>query len=226
MGIVLIRSIILYLAIILALRLMGKRQMGELQPTEFVITLLIAEVAAVPMQSNEIPMAYGLISIAVLVSLEVILSTVSLKFPALNELISGRPSIVVENGKICQREMERQRFTVSDLCEELRLQKVSRLADVSYAVLETNGRLSVFLRPQAAPPTRGETGVVAPDDGVIRLAVSDGKVNERVLEALSMTREQLDRMLRERGQTVESTYYCSIDGQGNLVELMEKEGSD
>lgn len=91
MGIVLIRSIILYLAIILALRLMGKRQMGELQPTEFVITLLIAEVAAVPMQSNEIPMAYGLISIAVLVSLEVILSTVSLKFPALNELISGRP---------------------------------------------------------------------------------------------------------------------------------------
>ena len=198
MGIVLIRSIILYLAIILALRLMGKRQMGELQPTEFVITLLIAEVAAVPMQSNEIPMAYGLISIAVLVSLEVILSTVSLKFPALNELISGRPSIVVENGKICQREMERQRFTVSDLCEELRLQKVSRLADVSYAVLETNGRLSVFLRPQAAPPTRGETGVVAPDDGVIRLAVSDGKVNERVLEALSMTREQLDRMLRER----------------------------
>lgn len=196
MGIVLIRSIILYLAIILALRLMGKRQMGELQPTEFVITLLIAEVAAVPMQSNEIPMAYGLISIAVLVSLEVILSTVSLKFPALNELISGRPSIVVENGKICQREMERQRFTVSDLCEELRLQKVSRLADVSYAVLETNGRLSVFLRPQAAPPTRGETGVVAPDDGVIRLAVSDGKVNERVLEALSMTREQLDRMLR------------------------------
>ena len=211
MGIVLIRSIILYLAIILALRLMGKRQMGELQPTEFVITLLIA---------------YGLISIAVLVSLEVILSTVSLKFPALNELISGRPSIVVENGKICQREMERQRFTVSDLCEELRLQKVSRLADVSYAVLETNGRLSVFLRPQAAPPTRGETGVVAPDDGVIRLAVSDGKVNERVLEALSMTREQLDRMLRERGQTVESTYYCSIDGKGNLVELMEKEGSD
>ena len=226
MGIVLIRSIILYLAIILALRLMGKRQMGELQPTEFVITLLIAEVAAVPMQSNEIPMAYGLISIAVLVSLEVILSTVSLKFPALNELISGRPSIVVENGKICQREMERQRFTVSDLCEELRLQKVSRLADVSYAVLETNGRLSVFLRPQAAPPTRGETGVVAPDDGVIRLAVSDGKVNERVLEALSMTREQLDRMLRERGQTVESTYYCSTDGKGNLVERMEKEGSD
>ena len=226
MGIVLIRSIILYLAIILALRLMGKRQMGELKSTEFVVTLLIAEVAAVPMQSNEIPMAYGLISIAVLVSLEVILSTVSLKFPALNELISGRPSIVVENGKICQREMERQRFTVSDLCEELRLQKVSRLADVSYAVLETNGRLSVFLRPQAAPPTRGETGVVAPDDGVIRLAVSDGKVNERVLEALSMTREQLDRMLRERGQTVESTYYCSIDGKGNLVELMEKEGSD
>ena len=168
----------------------------------------------------------AIISIAVLVSLEVILSTVSLKFPALNELISGRPSIVVENGKICQREMERQRFTVSDLCEELRLQKVSRLADVSYAVLETNGRLSVFLRPQAAPPTRGETGVVAPDDGVIRLAVSDGKVNERVLEALSMTREQLDRMLRERGQTVESTYYCSIDGKGNLVELMEKEGSD
>ena len=226
MGIVLIRSIILYLAIILALRLMGKRQMGELQPTEFVITLLIAEVAAVPMQSNEIPMAYGLISIAVLVSLEVISSAVALKCPALNELISGRPSSVVENGKICQREMERQRFTVSDLCEELRLQKVSRLADVSYAVLETNGRLSVFLRPQAAPPTRGETGVVAPDDGVIRLAVSDGKVNERVLEALSMTREQLDRMLRERGQTVESTYYCSIDGKGNLVELMEKEGSD
>ena len=143
MGIVLIRSIILYLAIILALRLMGKRQMGELQPTEFVITLLIAEVAAVPMQSNEIPMAYGLISIAVLVSLEVILSTVSLKFPALNELISGRPSIVVENGKIRQKEMERQRFTVSDLCEELRLQKVNRLSDISYAILETNGRLSV-----------------------------------------------------------------------------------
>ena len=224
MGIVLIRSIILYLAIILALRLMGKRQMGELQPTEFVITLLIAEVAAVSMQSNEIPMAYGLISIAVLVSLEVILSTVSLKFPALNELISGRPSIVVENGKIRQREMERQRFTVSDLCEELRLQKVNRLSDISYAILETNGRLSVFLRPQASPATRGETGVVKPDSGVIRLAVSDGKVNERVLSVLSMTHEQLEELLRERGQTVESTYYCSLDGKGNLIELIPKEG--
>ncbi len=223
MGIVLIRTAILYLAIILALRLMGKRQMGELQPTEFVITLLIAEVAAVPMQSNEIPMVYGIISIAVLVSLEVVLSTLSLKLPALNALISGKPSIVVENGRILQREMARQRFTVSDLCEELRLQKINRLADVSYAILETNGKLSVFLKPQSSPATRQDVGIVEPDTGVVRLLISDGKINEGVRTDLSMTREQVDQMLKAKGLSVESTYYCSVDGQGNLVELIERE---
>lgn len=225
MGIVFIRTVILYFAIILALRLMGKRQMGELQPAEFVITLLIAEVAAVPMQSNEIPMAYGLISIGVLISLEILLSTLSLRLPALNTLISGRPSIIVENGRILQDEMARQCFTVSDLCEELRQQKIDRISEISYAVLETTGRLSVFLKPQFSPPTRADTGVQATDRGVVRLVVNDGKMQESVCQELSLTRAALDELLSRRGFTVENTYYCSVDQNGDILELFGKESA-
>ncbi|MBQ3077850.1 MAG: DUF421 domain-containing protein [Clostridia bacterium] len=223
MGIILIRTVILYLCIIAALRLMGKRQMGELQPSELVVTLIIAEVAAIPMQSNDIPLIYGVISIAALVSMEVLLSSLSLKLPWLGTLLSGRPSVVVEDGRIDQREMARQRFTVSDLCEELRLQKVNRLADVSYAVLETNGQLSVFLKPQATPATRRDVGAKAEDLGVVRLLVSDGCVSARVCRQLGLTEADVRQMVEAKGMTVQDTFYCTVDGNGNILEIIGKE---
>ena len=223
MGIVFVRTSILYFSIILALRLMGKRQMGELAPTEFVITLLIAEVAAVPMQSNEIPMVYGLISIGTLISLEILLSILSLKLPSLNTLISGKPSIIVENGTILQDEMARQCFTLSDLCEELRMQKINRISDISYAILETNGRLSVFLKPQCSPVTREEAGIRTKDLGLVRLLVNDGKVQKAVCQELCLTKPRLEELLSRHGLTVENTYYCSVDQNGEILELIKKE---
>ncbi|NLT58446.1 MAG: DUF421 domain-containing protein [Clostridiales bacterium] len=223
MGIVFVRTIILYASIIIALRLMGKRQIGEMQPTELVITLLIAEVAAVPMQSNGIPMIYGLISIIVLVSLEVILSFLSLKCPPFQKLLSGNSSIVVEDGRLNQAEMRRQRFSLSDLCEELRLQKINRIADISYAVLETGGKLSVFLRPEASPPTKKELSIPSKDVGVVRMLVSDGKINRKDAQALSMDEAAVLTMIQQRRLTLDQVFYLSVDAKGNLVELVKKE---
>ena len=223
MGVVFIRTILLYLAIILALRLMGKRQIGEMQPTELVITLLIAEVASVPMQSNDIPMIYGLISIVVLVALEVILSFLSLKSLFLREAIAGSPSIIVENGRIFQEEMRRQRFSLSDLAEELRLQKINRLADISYAVLETNGKLSIFLRPECSPPSRRDLSVASQDPGIIRILISDGAVSKKAMQELSITRLALDQILLDRGLRLQEVYYLSVDSEGNPVECVRRD---
>ena len=223
MGVVFIRTILLYLAIILALRLMGKRQIGEMQPTELVITLLIAEVASVPMQSNDIPMIYGLISIVVLVALEVILSFLSLKSLFLREAIAGSPSIIVENGHIFQEEMRRQRFSLSDLAEELRLQKINRLADISYAVLETNGKLSIFLRPECSPPSRRDLSVASQDPGIIRVLISDGAVSKKAMQELSITRLALDQILLDRGLRLQEVYYLSVDSEGNPVECVRRD---
>lgn len=223
MGVVFIRTILLYLAIILALRLMGKRQIGEMQPTELVITLLIAEVASVPMQSNDIPMVYGLISIVVLVSLEVILSFLSLKSLFVREAISGRPSIIVENGTIRQREMRRQRFSLSDLSEELRLQRVNRLSDISYAVLETTGKLSLFLKPECEPVSKRDLTIEVRDPGIVRMLVSDGVVSKRAMQELSLTQEELLQVLQRQQLSLQEIYYLSVDGEGNPVECVRRE---
>ena len=140
-----IRTVILYLLIIAGVRLMGKRQVGELEPSELVLDLLIADLAAVPMQDFGIPLLSGILPIFTLLCVTMMLSVLTMKSIRFRAIICGRPSIIIENGQINQREMRKNRFTVDELNEELRGQGVTDFSTVKYAILETNGRVSVCL---------------------------------------------------------------------------------
>ena len=143
-----VRTIILYLIIVIGIRLMGKRQIGQLEPSEFVLSLLIADLAAVPMQDFGIPIIMGIIPIITLLCLSTILSVLTVRSIRIRALLCSRPSIVVEDGKILYREMVKNRFTVDELMEELRVAGVTDLDSVKYAVLETTGRISVITKKE------------------------------------------------------------------------------
>lgn len=143
MTISLIRTLLLYAVILAAVRLMGKRQISELQTSELVVTLLVSDIAAIPMQDTGQPLLSGLLPIAILVFCEIVTSVLMLKSPRARRLICGRPIVVIDDGNILQSELRRLRMTTEDLCEELRQKDVFRLEDVAYAIIETNGRMSV-----------------------------------------------------------------------------------
>jgi len=151
MLIVLIRTLLLYAIVIVAMRLMGKRQIGQLQPFELVVTLLLSELAAIPMENPGIPLIYGLTPILTLLTAQVILSFISLKSERARSLICGTPNVLIENGKIMEHELQRLRYNLSDLLEQLRANNIPNVADVEFAILETSGQLSVVPKSQKRP---------------------------------------------------------------------------
>ena len=161
----LLRTIILYLLIIVGIRLMGKRQVGELEPSELVLSLIIADLASVPMQDYGIPLLTGVVPILTLLCLTMILSVLTMKWVGFRALICGRPSVVIRDGVLDQREMARNRLTVDELLEELRCQGYTDLQTVKYAILETNGKLSVLPRAQDRPPTARQLKVTVQEGG-------------------------------------------------------------
>lgn len=184
MAVSFIRTIIFYTALVVFLRIMGKRQIGELQPSEFAVTLLIADLASVPMQASSIPIINGLIPIAVLLVLEMSISVLTMKFRKIRTIISGHPMTIIENGIIRQDIMKKLRFNSDDLCEELRLQGISNIENVNYAVIETNGKISVFTKS---------------DDELYYAVISDGCTDKKVLQNLGITQSELDNIIKKHG---------------------------
>lgn len=205
-----LRTAIIYIMIVAALRFTGKRQLGELQPAELVVTLLIADLAAVPMQDNGTPLLYGLVPIAVLVSLEVIVSALMMRSPRFARLVSGNPIVVVRDGKIVQAALRRLRMTADDLTETLRGQSVFELADVRYALVETNGSVSVCL---------------ASEDGDSPIpVVSDGQVVEWGLAVCDVTREWVMKALEKRHCPPRQVLLMTVDRQ-RRIHLVRREGT-
>jgi uncharacterized membrane protein YcaP (DUF421 family) len=219
-----LRTIILYLLIVAGIRLMGKRQIGELEPSELVLSLLIADLAAVPMQDFGIPLLMGVIPILTLLCLSTILSVVTVKSIRFRALLCGRPSIIVQDGKILVGEMKKNRFTVDELMEELRVAGVTDLAAVKYAVLETTGRVSVVPYAWAVPPTAGDWGQHPAEHGLPIIVVSDGRVLDQNLSVRRLTREWLDRELAKRSLAGPQDVFLMTVDEGGRVYLVEKEG--
>ena len=153
MGVGFIRTIILYFLVVMSLRIMGKRQIGELQPSELVVAILASDLAAIPMQNSRISLLAGVIPILTLLVLEVFLSYAATKNKTVRRITTGIPSVLVHNGKVIKDEMERLRFTEADLQEELRGAGADNIKEVQYAIMETNGKLSVILLPEHRPVT-------------------------------------------------------------------------
>ena len=213
----LIRTIILYLLIIAGIRLMGKRQVGELEPSELVLSLIIADLASVPMQDLGIPLHAGVVPILALLSLTMILSVLTMKSIRFRTLMCGRPSIVVRDGKVDQGEMRRNRLTVDELMEELRCQGYADPSVVWYAILETNGQLSVLPKAQEKPLTLAQLGQNPTESGLPLVLISDGHVLEHNLTARGVDRNWLEKELGRQGCSDPSAVFLmTLDETGGV----------
>lgn len=224
MFIALFRTVTLYLLIIVGIRLMGKRQIGELEPTELVFTLLIADLAAVPMQDFGIPLITGVIPILALLCVTYLLSVLTTRSIRLRALLCGRPSIVVADGKLNQREMEKNRFTLDELSEELRIQGVTDLTTVKYAILETNGQLTVLLKAEAQPVTAGQMGLTPPEPGLPMSIISDGRLMRDNLKKRGLDDHWVARQLsRHHVRRVDEVFVLTVDEVGTVYFAKKEE---
>lgn len=223
MVIAFVRTIILYLLIIVGIRLMGKRQVGELEPSELVLALIIADLAAVPMQDFGIPLLTGIIPILTLLCITMILSVLTMRNVKFRAIVCGRPSIIVENGKLHQREMQKNRFTVDELMEELRMKGVTDLSTVKYAILETNGQISVLPYANQLPVTAQQMNLTPDDIGLPLVVINDGRVLDHNLHTRGLDRIWLDKQLQEHKiHRPQDVFLLTVDEQ-NRVYLIEKE---
>lgn len=174
MAIILIRTLIIFLALIVAMRLMGKRQLGELELSELVVAVLIADIASIPLQNPSLPLSYGLIPLLVLFCCELIFSGLTYKSIHLRKLLYGRPNFIIERGRIAQQAMHRNRFTLDELTQELRNQGILDIASVEYAVLETNGQLNIILAPAQQPVTAEQMQIETEDTGYFPFSSTTG----------------------------------------------------
>lgn len=169
-----IRTFLLYIAIIFAVKLMGKRQISELQTSELVVTLLLSDIAAIPMQNTAQPLLSGLIPMLILIFCEIAVSVLMVKYTKFRKLVCGKPQVVIENGVVQQQQMRKLRMSIEDLMEQLRQANVFTLEDVDYAIIETNGQLSVLEKPEKKPPTAELMGISPPDNEFETVVINDG----------------------------------------------------
>ena len=213
------RTVLLYAILIVGIRAMGKRQIGELEPVELVLMLLISDLAAVPMQDFGIPLLNGAVPIVTLLALSMLLSFFSMRSVRFHRLICGNPTVLIENGVIRQDALRRNRFTLDELLEELRAQGVTDLTSVKYAVLETNGRLSVLLRADAAPATPRQLGRTVKDDVSLPVVlVGDGRVRTGNLRTRGLDEAWLGATLRRHGfRSPREVLLLTIDDAGRVL---------
>lgn len=223
MSVPLLRTLILYAAIIAAVRLMGKRQISELDPSELVVTILISDLAAVPMQDMGIPLVDGLVPIAALVTVEIITSALSLRSRRFRRLLNGQPAIIIRKGRLDIDKLRQLRLTTDEVVETLRKQNVSSVADVKYGVIEPDGSLTVVLRPQQQPVTAGMLGLSPQDAGLPLVVVSDGRLVTRSLELLGLSAAQLENRLKNLGLRLSEVFLMTLDDCGNEF-LQRKDG--
>ena len=203
---------------------MGKRQIGELQPSELVVAIMISELAAIPMQNKGIPLINGIIPIVTLIIAEITISYINLKSEKARSIISGTPSILIKNGKIMEKELEKLRFNLHDLLEELRMNSYPNIADIEFAILETSGQLTVIPKSQKAPVTPEMLNIQVPYEGLPINIIVDGKLNEANLKYANLDRQWLDNKLLELGgYAIEDIFFASVDSKGELFcQLKEK----
>ena len=222
-----VRTILLYFIIMLGLRLMGKRQIGELEPTELVLTMLISDLAAVPMQDFGIPLLNGVVPIITLLALSMLLSYGCMRSIRLRRLVCGSPTTLIKNGVLQQSAMRANRFTLDELIEELRSQGVTDLMSVKYAILETDGQLSVLLYPADQPATPRQLGRAVKDDlSLPQVLINDGRVLDSALTYRGLSRSWLMQSLAERGfHRADEILLFTIDDAGKILCIQKEETS-
>ena len=218
------RTIILYLVLILAIRLMGKRQIGQMEASEFVVTMLVANLASIPMQDGAIPLYSGLVPILTVLGVELTLSFLSLRSVLVRKLLCGKPVILIENGNILQDNLRKTSVTLDELTGHLREKGVLDLEEVQYAILETNGNLSVFPYPKYAPANAEDAGIQVSRQFIPLTIISDGYLSQENLQKAGKDMAWVERVLKKHNATQKTTWLLTVDGQDHIF-FLPKEGA-
>lgn len=213
------RTLFLYLVLIFAVRLMGKRQIGEMEPAEFVVTMLVANLAAIPMQDGAIPLYSGLVPILTVLGMELVLSGLILRSVRLRQLLCGKPVILIDNGKILQENLKSARINLDELTGQLRAKDVLDIRTVQFAILETSGDLSVFPYPKEKPASAKDAGVQATGQHLPVTVVEDGYLSRENLERAKKDEKWLEKVLSQHNCGVKETFLLTVDESGQVVWL-------
>lgn len=225
MLVVFIRTILLYAIVVVVMRMMGKRQIGQLQPFELVVAIMISELAAVPMQNTGIPLVNGIIPILTLLFAQLTLSFISLKSMKARGVICGKPRVLIENGKIVESGLKSEMYTLNDLLEQLRIKSVPDISDVEFAILETNGQLSIIPKSQKRPVVPEDLQVSTKYEGIPLDLIIDGTVIDKNLNKIGLGRDWLTGELNKFGiSNLNEVLFASIDSQGEIF-YQKKEDS-
>lgn len=219
-----VRTIILYFTIILAVRVMGKRQINQLQTSELVVTLLISDLAVIPMQDSGQPLFSGLIPILVLIALEVLVSVFMLKSSRFHRLVCGKPVVIIKDGRIIQENMQELRMSVEDLFEQLRQKDVFVLSDVTYAIVETNGTLSVVKKAAVNYLRPSDMGVKVKDEGLEVVVVSDGDLSVGSMHLCGKNEEWVHSILKSEAVPLSEVFILTVNTAGRYT-LIRRDGS-
>ena len=224
MLIIFIRSIILYVFIIFSIRLMGKRQVGELQPSELVVTILVSNIATLPIEDSDIPMIVGFIPIITLVSLDIIMSNLTLQSKSLRKIISGSPRIIIKDGVINQDVMRKLRFSIDDLMESLHEFNIFDVSEVQFAVVETTGKINVYQKFDYQTVTPQTLNIKGTSLNPPLIIISDGKLLYHNLNLSKVGKGYIDTILKENKIVITDVFLLTVDDNGkyNLIKKEQK----
>lgn len=223
MSIILLRSIILYIIVVSAVRLMGKRQLGELQPSELVITILVSNIATLPLEDTDIPLIIGVTPILALVCYEVFVSWLILRLPFFRKIIYGSPKIIISNGKIKRSVLRELRLSIDDVMTAMRNQQIFDISEVQYAIVETTGSISIMKKQVKDTPTREDMGFFPESADPPQIIVSDGKILTAALDSMGFNVKFIENSAREAGVKIRDIFIMTVDRQGNVYIAEKKE---
>ena len=219
-----IRTVILYLILICVIRLMGKRQIGEMEPSEFVVTMLVANLAAIPMQDGGIPLFSGLVPILTVLGVELVLSWLTLRSVALRRFLCGKPVILIDNGVLLQDNLRQTRVTLDELTGHLREKDVLDITQVQYAILETDGNLSVFPFPKNKPAAAKDAGIQVKQQSLPVTIIEDGYLSRENLARAGKDEVWLETVLRQHSADGNSTMLLTVDASDKIYWLGKEYG--
>ena len=217
------RAAFLYLFLIITMRLMGKRQVGQMEPSEVVVAMLMADLASIPMDDPSIPLYQGIVPLVAVLVTELALSRLSEGSVGIRKVLCGKPVILIENGRIMQKNLKKTRITADELAGHLRIKDVLDITTVQYAILETNGELSVFLWPKDRPATAKEAGIKADAESLPVTLIENGRLLAANLTISGKDEKWLRQILKSHNATVEQTFLLTIDGLNNTLWLPKEE---
>ena len=219
---VLFRTLIIYIFLIVIMRLMGKRQIGELEISDLATTFLISEIASLPITDNELPLSHAIIPIITLLVLEVLFSFLLSRFPKIKFLLSARPTTIIKDGVICQKAMSDTRLSFDELFSELRQQGIDDISEIKYAILEQNGTISVIQRAKYRQPNAEQLHLNPKETGLFHIVIEQGSINKHGLSSLNITENHVSKELFRRNLTVKDVYLMLIN-DANEIKIIKKE---